>query len=270
MIMKKMLFAGAISLGLALSLAACGGDDDDDTAPDGTSSASSSASGSAAATSSAAASSSASASGTAQSSATSTSTATSTSEATRTTAASPGGSDDALEDFIDLSEGVEDRTYRVLYNITSLVEGEENEGTWEIQQDPPRSSSSIFYGGDEPATFSFIDDGTDTYTCIEAGDEGQCLRGSLGSDIAPIDPDEAADELEGKNVQEIDGREIAGRDARCFEYTGDTDEESGVICVDEDTGVMLLLQSGDVLIEATEFGTGVDDDAFEPQFEVVG
>jgi hypothetical protein len=185
------------------------------------------------------------------------------------TSGSGGGNQDDVDEFTDLVEGNEDKTYTIVYDVTFEVDGETSTGQWTLAQDPPRNAAIIEADGQK---IWAIDDGTDQYSCFETGeDEGQCLKspGGLGDEL--VDPDDLVDEAEeSPNLKEIDGRTIAGRDARCFEFTGDLPEDNGVVCVDEDEGYMLLVEAEGTTMEATDVSSDAPDELFEPPFDVLG
>jgi hypothetical protein len=183
-------------------------------------------------------------------------------------ATSVAGNDEDAEDFTDLAARNEDASYVITYRVSFESDGETNEGLWTFVQDPPRSSMQMEVEG---STIWAINDGESQYTCFETGpDEGQCLKSSEALPTGDIlDPGEAVEDAEdAPNVREVDGREIAGRDARCFEF--EEDGSSGLMCLDEDEGFLLFLEAEDTLMEATDVSTDIPGDAFEPPFDVIG
>ncbi len=172
------------------------------------------------------------------------------------------GGDDSAE-FKELLEGNETNTY----SITYAVSGEGEETTWTLAQDPPRSAAIVVADGQ---TIRIIDDGTDQYTCFGDDDNGQCLKATdAGLDPGAVVGD-ATEDAEQAAVTEVEGRSIAGRDARCFEYAETADAEGGTVCVDEDKGYMLFLETAGTSMTATDVTEDVPDDMFEPPFDVIG
>jgi hypothetical protein len=223
----------ALVLLLPLALVACGGGDDDEQEPGGTA-------------------------------------ATGTAAATGTTAqggGGGGGSDDDLAAFTGLVGNSEGSAYLVTYDVVSEDQGETTTGRWTMAQDPPRTAMIIESEGER---IWVIDDGTDQYTCFGNDDEGQCLKSGGGLGTEAFNVDEVVAGAEEGEVREIDGRRIAGREARCFQYTGSAPDDTGVMCLDARRGYVLLIESEGFTMTAVDVQESVPASTFEPPFEVIG
>jgi hypothetical protein len=138
---------------------------------------------------------------------------------------------------------------------------------------PPKSA---FHLTDEAGdTFISIRDGESVFLCTDTEGEQECIRFPEDSELAGtlvpvVDVDSIIEDAaeEGAEVKEIDGREIAGVDAKCYDVKDDTG--SGVLCASEDDGVMLLLDGTfdgeESKFEAIEYTASADDGAFEPPY----
>jgi hypothetical protein len=181
-----------------------------------------------------------------------------------------GGDEVDADDFRELTEGQDELTYSVTYEVLGSGTEGEDMGFWTIAQDPPKRAVILSFEGSEDR-FWLIEDGENSYTCYEADGEGVCLEsGPATGDILPpgADIDETVDEAEeSTSIREIDGRTIAGRDARCFEYD-DANGDSGTMCLDEENGVLLLLEGEGFSMTAQEVSTDVDPGVFEPPFDI--
>jgi hypothetical protein len=245
----KFRFLMAVALAAALTAAACGGDDDDtgdDTNGDG------------------------------GGDATQTTTPTSRnggSGGTATPEANGGGDDD----FSDLLADASDKTYSVSYEIEITGDdGELQEGTVSFVQAPPKSRMEIALGDDaEFEELILIEDGTSSFTCFKSGDSGQCLKsgatGGLGDNFTLFDVKRVLARVkEDKDIKEVSGQKIAGRDSRCFEGKFPDTEEEGLFCIDKGDGILTLIDSASTKFKATEISTKVDDKLFEPPYPLIG
>jgi hypothetical protein len=215
--MRKLLVTLTIAA-LATAFAACGGDDDDSTAA--------------------------------------TTTDETADDSTDSTDA-PDETDapDNGDDFSALLQRSKEASYRVTY--TNAAEGNED---FTISQDPPNSALII---GDE----RYVTNADGTFAC----DASQCqelpgaaasavtsmVTGFFGAFSALVGIDEATGGTFAYDVDVTDDEEIAGRDARCAEITGEgfTGGASAKACVDAELGILLLAESGGAdRIEATEVG----------------
>jgi hypothetical protein len=166
-------------------------------------------------------------------------------------------------------------TFRATYNVT----GEGAPGsTMTLYKDGADRIRIDFSGGAE-GDGSFIAAGENSYICFSgesAADlgvegEGACIQSS--SDTNPVGDltDSLGDvELGNVTVQGKSEREIAGRDATCYEILDNDTNEVTTTCLDDD-GVMLALidgSEGGFSIEATEVSDDVSDSDFEPPYEI--
>jgi hypothetical protein len=159
------------------------------------------------------------------------------------------------DDFSALLEKSKAASYRVTY--TNAAEGNED---FTISQDPPNTALII---GEE----RYVTNSEGTFAC--EGSQCQALPGAAASAVsamvtgffgafsALVGLDETTGDNFAYDVEVTDDEEIAGRDARCAEITGQafTGGNSAKVCVDSELGVLLLAESGGAdRIEATEVG----------------
>lgn len=190
--------------------------------------------------------------------------------------------DDVLSLLQRVAENAGRTTYRVVYEIEGGdPDSGEIRGTLTMAADPPKqlfSLSGLFAG--EESTLTIIDDGESSYLCFDAEGNQSCLRsGSGGSETVPLPTFLEVDELIGTlardgdtTAREVQGREIAGRDARCFEIA--SSEGDGLVCIAKDDAVLLLIEGtfeGAVFnmraVEIADAPTAAD---FEPPYPVSG
>lgn len=237
----KFRFLMAVALAGVLTAAACGGDDDDDSNGD-------SGNGSGTPTQS-------------------------TGEGTPSgSATQPSGGNDEL--FADSS----DKTYLVTYDTEFDNDGTMEKGTITFAQKPPKSVTRMSFESEgEMSDIVFIDDGTNSFSCFGSGDEGQCLKSTSSGVVdsfALFDMKQLTDRVkEDKDIKEVSGQKIAGRDSRCFEGTLPSDEgeeESGLFCVDKNDGIITFIETETTKLRATEISGKVDDKEFEPPYAIVG
>lgn len=189
--------------------------------------------------------------------------------------ATPGTSDD--DDFSDLLADASDKTYAVSYEIEIKGDdGKTQQGSVTFAQEPPKSRMEISLG--ENAEFEeliLIEDGTSSFTCFKSGDSGQCLKsgatGGLGDNFTLFDVKRVLARVkEDKDIKEVSGQKIAGRDSRCFEGKFPDTEEEGLFCIDKSDGILTLIDSASTKFKATEVSTKVDDKLFEPPYPLIG
>ncbi|MCC7366685.1 MAG: hypothetical protein IT303_20170 [Dehalococcoidia bacterium] len=174
-------------------------------------------------------------------------TATSTATATATTGAD--NSDDGLSLLRDATANLEEATYKLVYELTGEDDGTGAlDGTLTIAADPPRQLMGISGSlGGEEGSFMILNDGTDSFLCVDFDGEQSCIKGtgSVTSAIplpSIVSIEDSLDEIAGApdvEVKEVAGQEIAGRDGRCFEVT--SSEGTGLVCIDEGDGIVLLV-----------------------------
>lgn len=189
--------------------------------------------------------------------------------------ATPGSSGD--DDFSDLLADASDKTYAVTYEIEITDEdGKTQDGSVTFAQEPPKSRMEISLG--DNADFEeliLIEDGTSSFTCFKSGDSGQCLKsgatGGLGDNFTLFDVKRVVARVkEDKDIKEVSGQKIAGRDSRCFEGKFPDTEEEGLFCIDKTDGILTLIDSKSTKFKATEVSTKVDGKLFEPPYPVIG
>lgn len=238
--MRTILAAGTATLALLFFGAACGGDDDngDKATPAGAASASTSAPGGA--------------------------------QATQKPQQSPTTSSQAAK-LSDLLKESATKSYYLSYSF-EITGSNPIKGAMIVAQKPPKSLNSFQI--ENQGTFSTINDGQATYTCTKLGAQpsGLCQKGggaNIGASFFNLTTfAQVASQV--SDAKEIDSRKIAGRDARCFEYT--TSGSPSTICVDKSDGLMLYVQAdqggGKMTIAATEVKTSFDDGVFELPYKL--
>ena len=158
-----------------------------------------------------------------------------------------------------------------------IVDGQAIEGTYTLGA---KGSTTLFgvkgtiAGGQ--TTFLLIDDGTNTFTCIESSGQKQCLKsksGSGGSLIGSLSVDgviQSVSQDKTTTVTPVTGQTIAGTKANCFAVKGSGSD--GTLCAADANGVLLLLDgtfSGNkVSLKATNVNTNPADDDFKPPYTV--
>jgi hypothetical protein len=126
-------------------------------------------------------------------------------------------------------------------------------------------------------TFATINDGQQTYSCTKLGAQpaGICQKSGGAGAAAGVSFFNLAAMAQTASVapdsKEIDGRKVAGRDARCFQYAP-AGGPASIMCVDKQSGLMVYLEtnesSGKMTITATEIKASVDDKVFELPYKV--
>lgn len=225
---RKLLILAAAMLGLlALLAAACGGDDDNDGGSDG------------------------------ESEPTATQAAEDNGDGEEATAqpTEDGGGDssDGAEEedtaavlgrFRQAAENLETSTFHVVYEMQSAS----MDGTFTLASKPPDSLVGIegTFDGEE-GTMLIVTKEDFLYFCTDSTGEQGCIKMKSGDTSAfPLptlidvgDIVASAASVPGAEVKKVDGEEIAGIDADCYEYSSGSDE--GKICVGDD---QLLLMQG--------------------------
>lgn len=186
------------------------------------------------------------------------------------------GADGGDDDFSDLLADASDKTYLVTYEIEIVNDGKTQEGSVTFAQEPPKSRMEISLGDNaEFEELILIEDGTSSFTCFKSGDSGQCLKsgatGGLGDNFTLFDVKRVLARVkEDKDIKEVSGQKIAGRDSRCFEGKFPDTEEEGLFCIDKGDGILTLIDSASTKFKATEISTKVDDKLFEPPYPLIG
>lgn len=178
---------------------------------------------------------------------------------------------DAGATLVDLLTRGLNATYKVTYETTS-AEGSEGDGyvvfnrppLTRIDFSPPGLSeaSSSIIGGEGLATIS-CSDGPDQWECFEIPPLGGSLLFTAGPFVSLNH-----DDLASLDVNETQGRSIAGQAARCFRVSprrGESGEELDY-CLNSD-GVPLYSAPLFGNVEATEFSVDVLDEDFTPPAE---
>lgn len=188
--------------------------------------------------------------------------------------ATPATGDD--EPVPDLLAEASDKTYSVTYEVAFTVDGETQEGEMTFAQKPPKSLMKIAISGSgDFEELTVIDDGKDSLSCFKTGDSGQCLKslgaGGAGENFTLFDMKKVTESVkEDKNVKEVSGQKIAGRDSRCFEGTFDETNERSTVCIDKRDGILTLVESPSTKVKATEISDKADDKLFEAPYPIIG
>ncbi len=189
-----------------------------------------------------------------------------------TTSASSGGSTDSTTGNADLDALVK-KAKSATYRVTYESDGDDE---FTISNDPPKRA---FITDDS----TIIDTGDESLVCNGSGSDASCVKNPVGQ--TGVDAMltgffgvysaliTAVDEGHGLvfDVSKSSDEEIAGRSARCAEISGGAlvqNEGHLKVCVDKETGVLLLGESGDgddtSRIEATKFEEPKDSDFVPP------
>ena len=177
-----------------------------------------------------------------------------------------------------LRKDLKSATFRATYDgKVAPASGQAIEGTYTLGA---KASTTLFgvkgtiAGGQ--TTFLLIDDGTNTFTCIESSGQKQCLKsksGSGGSLIGSLSVDgviQSVSQDKTTTVTPVTGQTIAGTKANCFAVKGSGSD--GTLCAADANGVLLLLDgtfSGNkVSLKATNVNINPADDDFKPPYTV--
>lgn len=183
-------------------------------------------------------------------------------------AAVEAGLDAEVADFLGLLARGDTATYRVRFP------GPEEGTELEVTSRPPERRVEL-RRGDDVAEVRLVTDG-EAYTCTpeEDAEELACERTDALVDPPGIFRAEALDELRASLADraddytfEIETLPVAGIEASCLVTrlrSGREDPElgaSGTICASAE-GAVVLVDQGDERLEALEYSTGVEDEAF--------
>lgn len=193
-------------------------------------------------------------------------------------AAVEAGLDEEVADFLALAARGATATYRTTF------EGVEGADSIIVTSRPPDLRVDLVSDSKTVASQITVDDSA--YSCIPEDGTAETLTctptttavrspGSLDAEAMSKLTESLAQRL-GDYTFEIKNSPVAGVDATCLVTTIRPGRErpelgeAGTLCVSPD-GVMLRIDSGDTSLEAVEYSTDVDDDAFElPDAEVGG
>lgn len=204
------------------------------------------------------------------------------------------------EELVALVEGLSETTFRAEYELS----GDQGSGTLVIYHDVP--NLRLDFRGPiegEEQSLSFILRPPAAYLCFEAEGQGQCLDvgASLGETAGSFLPGEPGDgglaeeeidfgaivsgnfdlgdfiarQSDQFEATEVEGREIAGIDGRCFRITPTAAAElltgEAEFCFSEE-GVLLLAsattEDGTFELRAVEVSGDVSDGDFEPPYPI--
>jgi len=188
-------------------------------------------------------------------------TTTRTTTSTRSTA-TPGGSATAV------AAKRPDR-YFVDYTVTTKSTGTDEKLAL-ARDDQKTYMNASSSSGDETYSAIFIDDGEAGYACQKtSADDGLCFQTTVEEAEGTFDdtaffPDYVSREGGYKAVAD---QRIAGRDANCFEDASTSVNDS--ICLDKQTGIVLVLDDGDQRFVANEFTLDARPDLFKPPYELL-
>jgi len=176
-----------------------------------------------------------------------------------------------------LSDLLKDSSKLTFYVVYSFESAGTNaiKGTYTLAQKPPKSLSSFDMAGQ--GTFATINDGQQTYSCTKLGAQptGVCQKSAAsgaGAGLGFFNLAAMAQTASSvPDSKEIAGRKVAGRDARCFQYSPPGGSAS-IACIDKDSGLMVYIEtndsSGKMTITATDIKGSVDDKVFELPYKV--
>lgn len=188
------------------------------------------------------------------------------------------GEEDPFAQLDELTEGLDQVTGKISYNITD-EDGDVSNMTFYSK--PPNSR---FDSTDGTTTSIIITTPETTYICDT--DSESCLAtpgsGDDSSGLGLFGTFLSAEVIAGYvGIAEAAGvdvnqssESINGIDASCFSWDDDSDEgiDQGKICFSEDAGVMVYQEftgdSGTTKLEATDYSDDVPDSDFEPPYDV--
>ena len=201
---------------------------------------------------------------------------TSTRPAASPTARPSSAASQADGPLAELLDKLDDATYRAEYDISGSFGGNVS-GKGVLAGRPParlfdfdgRTSLGI-------DRFVIIETGSEYYLCLETQGQKNCAKDNAAAGLqlpTGLSVDEIFSSIAldpGTSSTEVEGRKIAGRDARCFDVAGVS--ASGLLCA-ADNGVPLHFEGtfngARWQITATKVGEPSDAD-FEPPFDIVG
>lgn len=177
------------------------------------------------------------------------------------------------------------QTVRMRYAMRGTFEGEDVRGSFELAQKPPKVLFRIELEGAPAADLlggifaglTVIDDGTDTYLCFKADNEGMCLKGESDSgdvDVSEFlalgDVDEMVLQDPDVQLEKVDGRKVAGIDSDCWRAVSQQFE--GLFCLGKEKPILTYVEGTvegeQFILELEEYGTNVSDSLFEPPYPV--
>jgi hypothetical protein len=197
-----------------------------------------------------------------------------------TTAPTVAPSANPDQSILDLLKSGKPTTYKVTYTLTQTSKGKTNTGTMGEAWKPPfhRIEIGISEGGVTQNTI-VITRPEGTFICGALfGPAPSCFAsptsGGAGAPILGAVPQTIPTELAGWAIVPTAGRNIAGTDTRCFNFTspaGTTKAGTGTACFTPQ-GIPLFWggtdTSGDVSMTATAFSTNVTDADFALPYPV--
>jgi hypothetical protein len=172
----------------------------------------------------------------------------------------------------DLLKDSSQKTFYVVYDFATSG-GASVKGTYTLAQKPPKSLSSFSIQGQ--GTFTTINDGQQSYTCTKLGEAaGFCTKSGAGGGGAGLSFFNMAAVSQAASLvpdaKEVDGRTIAGRASRCFQYT--QSGQTSTLCIENQDGLMTYVETGDAsgktTITATDVKSSVDDKVFDLPYKV--
>ena len=199
--------------------------------------------------------------------------ATATTEGTATETATGASEGGAAAELSDIFGGFSTATFNVTYNIESDDAAEmSGEWTWIRDSEGDRSRFEI----DSPeGLIVMIDTPEQSLLCADGAcfDTAEAMGGVMPNigDMFTEGINNVESEAATANVEQVDGREIAGTDTECVEFTDEAEGLSGLACY-ADGGIPLLVESetadGNFRMEATSYSSEVSDEDFEAPFPV--
>ena len=173
----------------------------------------------------------------------------------------------------NLAKDLGKKTYQVSYDLEATgVDGKVTKSSLTLAQKPPKSATSITNGA--AASFTLINDGTNTFTCIPApAGGGQCTKAKADA-TSPLSGnlfslDKTLQSLtENVNVSESGSRNVAGADSRCYTIK-ETNGNDALACFTKSDGIMTYVENkagsgSKSTLTATKISTSVPDSMFAP------
>jgi hypothetical protein len=210
-----------------------------------------------------------------------------------TTAASPSGgsaggssspasgatkaSGNALADLQAAAKSISSGNFKISYDMTTTPKsGSPETGAMTLATKGNKSYIKISGFGGQDGTAIIINDGTNSYTCIDTSK--MCLKsaGAGAGTESLVDgfrPDNLIDEVtkSGATVNQVADQTVAGRSAKC--YHAKDSEGEGTICIDKKSSFVVLVDSSStdgtkIKMQAKEVADSASDDDFKPPYPV--
>jgi outer membrane lipoprotein-sorting protein len=191
------------------------------------------------------------------------------------TAKATSGSDNPLSDLQAAAKSFSDGNFKISYDMTTTSGDGPTTGSMTIAIKGGKSAITITGFGGQEGSMTLIDDGTNSYTCIDTSKT--CIKGGTSGGAAAIleglRPDNIIDEATkaGAKVDKVGDQTIAGRSAKCYSAKDDTSE--GTVCLDKKSSFVVLVDTTDtdgskMKLQAKSIADTASDDDFKPPYTV--